>query len=84
MTVPHSEKRGALRKRTLKSANIVFNGRQSVITCIVRNSSSTGALVTLPSVIGLPSTFEICIDGIYRAARVVWRSKMNLGIAWTG
>jgi hypothetical protein len=54
-----------------------------VFTCALRNLSPTGALLVLPAIVGTPPDFEVCIDSTYRSARVVWRSKMNLGVAWT-
>jgi hypothetical protein len=83
MTVLSPERRKALRQRTLKTATLVFNKRQSVITCTLRSQSSTGALLVLPSIVGTPSHFEVCIDGVYRSARVVWRSEITLGVKWT-
>ena len=61
------------RTRTLKTAHIVFNGGGSVIDCIVRNLSSAGALLVLPSVFGVPETFEFLIDsdGSLRSARTI-------------
>ena len=78
-----SETRDAPPQRALKSASIVLNGRQSVIICTLRSLSSTGALLELPSVVGTPSEFEVCIGDTYRPARVVWRSKTNIGVTWT-
>ena len=83
MTQPTPDNRKAPRNRFLKTATIVFNRRQSVITCTLRSLSSTGALLELPSIVGTPSNFEVYVEGSYHSARVVWRSKTNLGVAWT-
>lgn len=71
-----------LRTRTLKTAHIVFNDGGSVIDCVVRNLSSGGALLLLPSVFGVPETFELLIDsdGSLRAARTVWRGHGKIGV----
>ena len=82
MTGPNPERRKALRRRTLKDAKIVFNGRRSVISSTLRNLSAGGALLVLPTIAGTHPDFEICIDGSYHSARVVWRSTTNLGVAW--
>ena len=82
MTQPYSDKRRAPRKRTLKGASITFNDRQSVITCIMRNLSASGALLILPSMHMTPDDFEVFFDGSYRSARVVRRAGMSLGVAW--
>jgi hypothetical protein len=83
MAMPNSERRKALRRRTLKAAKIVFNGRRSVITSTLRNLSSGGALLVFPTIAGTPSDdFEVCIEGSYHSARAVWRSTTNLGLTW--
>jgi len=83
VTQPDSEKRIAPRKRTLKTASIAFNDRQSVITCTMRNLSASGALLILPHVHMTPDDFEVFFDGRYRSARVVRRAGMSLGVTWT-
>jgi PilZ domain len=83
MALPNHDRRKAPRRRTLKDAKIVFNGRRSVISSTLRNLSSGGALLVLPTIAGTPSDdFEVCIDGSYHSARAVWRSTTNLGVAW--
>ena len=80
---PQPERRKAPRKRTLKSACVVFNDRHSVIDCTVRNLSANGALLLLPSIVGVPNEFEVCIDGTYHSAHVAWKSNTSLGVTWT-
>ena len=80
---PCSEKRRTPRKRTLKTASIAFNDRQSVITCTMRNLSASGALLILPQMHMTPDGFEVFFDGSYRSARVVRRAGVSLGVAWT-
>ena len=72
------------RIRTLKTAHIVFNDGGSVIDCIVRNLSSGGALLVLPSVLGIPETFELLIDsdGSLRKARTIWKGHDRVGVAF--
>ena len=76
------EKRGEPRTRTLKKARIVFNDGRSVIDCVVRNLSSRGALLELPSLLGVPETFELRIesDGSCRAARTIWKGNGKIGV----
>ena len=57
------ERRRLTRKRTLKGGRIVFNNGRSVIDCVVRNMTPQGALLTLPSILGVPKTFDLYIDG---------------------
>ena len=78
------ERRRLTRKRTLKGGRIVFNNGRSVIDCVVRNMTPQGALLTLPSILGVPKTFDLYIDGevIPRPARVVMRDATSLGVTW--
>ena len=78
------EKQREPRTRTLKTAHIVFNDGGSVIDCVVRNLSSGGALLLLPSILGVPETFELLIDsdGSLRAARTIWKGHSTIGVAF--
>lgn len=80
----HMEKQREPRVRTLKTAHIVFNDGGSVIDCVVRNSSSVGALLLLPSVFDVPETFELLIDsdGSLRPARMIWKGHGKIGVAF--
>src|SRR5260370_29330534 len=51
------------RGRQLKKAKIAFNHRQSVIDCLVRNLSETGACLEVASRAGIPAAFELLIEG---------------------
>ena len=79
----HSNRRNALRRRTLKGAQIVFNSRRSVIDCTVRNKSATGALLALPNTTGVPDQFALFMEGSRRLARVVWKSDRTVGVVWS-
>ena len=57
--------------------------RRSVISCTMRNVSSSGALLVFATMVGMPSDFEILIDGSHKPHRVVWRSNTRMGVAWT-
>ena len=78
------DKRREPRTRTLKTAHIVFNDGGSVIDCVVRNLSSQGALLLLPSLLGVPETFELLIDsdGSLRAAHTIWKGHGKIGVAF--
>ncbi|GGD20118.1 PilZ domain-containing protein [Aureimonas glaciei] len=77
-----SERRVAPRVRTLKRAKILFNNRYSTFDCIVRNISSTGALLTIDEAAHLPKVFDISIgdEKMERPARLVYRRGMLAGI----
>lgn len=75
------ERRASARRRVLKGAHIVFNGGRSTITCTVRNLSTTGALLRVESVVGVPPDFVLSLDGgtQYRC-KVVRRSGGEIGV----
>ena len=79
-----SEKRLDRRMRVLKSARIVFNGGYSVFDCRVRNISTGGAMLEMPSLVGIPTHFEIALDssGTRRPCTVVWRTNTLMGVAF--
>ncbi|MCP8937223.1 PilZ domain-containing protein [Alsobacter sp. SYSU M60028] len=71
------------RQRTLKGATIVFNNAKSVLDCTVRNLSTGGALLGLPTTAGVPAAFELRIpDHPPRACRVAWRLVDRIGVAF--
>jgi hypothetical protein len=77
------EQRREMRRRVLKAGRIVFNNRQSTLDCTVKNISSQGALVTLPSTTFVPEEIELCIGNETHKARVIWRAADKMGLAWT-
>ena len=78
------ENRRERRMRVLKSARIIFNGGYSVFDCRVRNLSSGGALLQMPSLLGIPLHFEIALDGSakHRPCTVMWRTDTLMGVAF--
>ena len=83
MSEARQERRKSPRRRTLKNGRIVFNNRGSTIDCVVRNLSPQGALLILPSIIGVPDVFELYIDGENaRDAYIVWKGDGRVGVVW--
>jgi hypothetical protein len=81
MAEPLTEQRGAQRRTTLKGAHIAFNAGRSTIDCTVRNLSSKGAKLQVASVVGVPDTFDLMLQGHARQpCRVVWRTLKELGV----
>jgi diguanylate cyclase (GGDEF)-like protein len=72
------------RRRVLKAAQILFNGRSSTIDCTVRWLSDDGAGLAISTTIGLPELFYLVIaaDGIDRPCRVVSRSERRAEVAF--
>ncbi len=68
--------------RTLKAAKIVFNLGHSVFDCTVRNLSPSGALLQVPSMLGVPTHFDVIMDdgATRRACNVRWRTERVMGV----
>jgi diguanylate cyclase (GGDEF)-like protein len=76
------ERRRDHRNRTLKSGRIVFNDGQSVIDCLVRNLSDSGACLQVNSTAGIPQAFELFVanDSASRPCKIAWHSETRAGI----
>ena len=70
------DRRHELRTRTLKSARILLNHHQSVIDCVVRNLSPTGACLKVETTLGIPDRFDKSI----RPGRLAWYKENQLGV----
>jgi len=80
-TEADSDNRLIQRRRTLRGARIVFNAGRSTINATVRNLSAKGAKLEVSSVVGVPDTFDLVVDGTARQpCRVVWRTLKELGV----
>jgi hypothetical protein len=77
------ERRKSTRRRILKSARILFQGRQSALDCSVKSFSESGATLNVPSPIGIPDQFELEVNGLPRhSCRVIWRKPTQIGVAF--
>jgi len=78
------ERRKSHRSRSLKGGKILFNNKQSVITCTVRNVSDDGANLHVQSAQGVPAFFDLLIEGerAQRACDVVWKAQDRIGVAF--
>ncbi|WP_306049888.1 PilZ domain-containing protein [Oceaniradius stylonematis] len=77
------ERRAALRRRTLFAGRIIFNQQSSVLSCIVRNLSESGACLEVDSQLGVPDQFELLVEGagIRAEYRVIWRKAKRIGVS---
>ena len=77
-----AERRSERRLRTLKAAKIVLNRGRSVFDCTIRNLSPSGALIQVPSMVGIPERFEIVMGGgaTHRPCCVRWRTGRLMGV----
>jgi hypothetical protein len=75
------DRRKEARRRTLKAAKIMIDGK-SVIDCMVRNQTYKGASLEIASSVGIPDTFELSIpvDNLTRKCRVTWRQERRIGV----
>ena len=76
------ERRHQLRSRTLKSARILLKHHQSVIDCVVRNLSPTGACMKVETTFGIPDRFDVmfAVDKSIRTCRLVWHKDRQIGV----
>src|SRR6185312_9458993 len=75
------ERRQQERHRSLLSGRIVFNGRRSVIDCLVRNLSTEGACLQVQTTGGIPTEFELEIGGEgSHLVKQVWQSESRVGV----
>jgi hypothetical protein len=75
------ERRRTSRSRVIKGAKVIV-GTSSVINCVVRNVTNTGARIHIPNTVDLPEAFDITFDGGYsfRSCQVKWRSITETGV----
>jgi hypothetical protein len=77
----HQERRRLSRSRILKGAKLVL-GKTSMLDCIVRNVTTTGARIEISSATRLPEAVGLTFDGgrTVRACQVVWRRVTSTGL----
>ena len=77
-----SESRRNRRQRTLKDGKIIINENQSIINCIVRDVSSTGAKLKLSATTELPPQFKLILvsDNLIVPVVCVWRKGDFVGV----
>lgn len=76
------ERRRASRHRTLKSGKIMVQSGRRVVDCTVRNLSTSGALLLVRSLAGIPEKFDLVLEttGEHHLCRVAWRGGDRLGV----
>ena len=76
-----AEKRSDPRMRRLKEGRIVFNGKNSVMNCVVRDASGGGARITVGEPHLMPPEFDLVVPGaVTRRAYRVWVRNSELGL----
>ena len=81
-TAEMDNKRIAPRLRSLKGAHLVLGNGISTFRCTVRNTSTTGVCVELPSTVAVPSRITLRMDdgSPDRLCDVAWRTETRLGL----
>lgn len=76
-----SDRRASPRKRTLKRASILIDGKHEVIDGMVLDISETGAKIRPANIAQLPARFELrCGFGRSYSCEIVRRSAFYLGV----
>jgi hypothetical protein len=76
------ERRREQRRRTYLGGKVIFNNRMSIVDCLVRNTSDSGARLVLENATVVPTSFQLdvpCRDKTYRAT-LKWRSHDQTGV----
>ena len=60
-------------------------GKSSVIDCVVRDVTNSGAGLEVPNTNGLPETLDLTLDAGHsvRPSRVVWRKLNRAGVKFS-
>ena len=74
------ERRQEGRNKVLKAGTISFRG--AAIDCVVRNLSSTGALLDVESPLGIPTRFLLLVPAelLKRECCIAWIKDKQIGV----
>jgi len=75
------ERRKISRTRVLKGAKMLL-GKSSVIDCVARDLTNSGAGLQVPSANDLPESLDLTLDAgrSIRRCRLVWRKITKVGV----
>ena len=80
-----SDRRGSPRKRTIRRASIVIEGRAEVMEGTILDMSETGAKIRPADIAAMPPRFELrCGFGRAYRCEIVRRSAFYLGVQFVG
>jgi hypothetical protein len=76
------ERRGSPRARVLKKGKLILPNNSSVVDCLIRDVSATGARLSCEGAGMLPSEMQLLFHAVreLRHVRVVWRRQGELGV----
>lgn len=79
--VEPNESRGAVRRRVVLGAKIIFNGRTSLVDCQISDISATGCKLKVQGSAHIPSRFTLNFNAsnISRECEIAWRNESMIG-----
>lgn len=79
-----ADKRTNRRQRTLKDGKIITMNDRSVIDCVIRDLSDTGAKIRCGDQVAVPREFQLFVPQtrLFRQARCIWRRGNEIGICF--
>lgn len=80
-----TNKRNAPRQRVLKQGKILLSNNMTVLDCMIRNLSETGAKLLCADPGAIPNEFRLVTtaDRMMRDVKVAWRRPEMLGVHFT-
>jgi hypothetical protein len=81
---PRVERRRVARQKSFLRGMVYFNGRRSVLDCLIRDISPYGARLVFSVSVGTPDTLDLHIPQKDRTLRthVIWRHGREVGVAF--
>lgn len=77
-----AEQRETARHHTLRSAQIVFNHRSSIISGHLVDLTDKGACIEVPTTLGIPPEFELYVEMSkeWHNCTIAWHSGSRIGL----
>ena len=74
------------RSRAFKEGQIVFNSGSSLIDCVIRDRSESGARLRVPAATVLPDSFSLLVisEGRMYPSEIRWRIGEEVGLLFVG
>ena len=78
------DRRQLFRNRVYYGGELAFNGRNSTLTCIVRNFSMRGAKIEIEGSAVVPGQFDFTVErkGLSCLAHLAWRNQTEAGLVF--
>jgi hypothetical protein len=78
------ERRQISRQKSFLQGRIYFNNRRSSVDCLVRDFTDVGARLKFSESVTVPEAIELYIPNReeIRRARVIWRTKNEMGVVF--